>query len=140
MAGSTIRLLPRTDYKLLAQSFIGGKDVRMVFARRIDTSQWREAILLARVHAVSPWNAGAQANLEVALDAYTEEDPSAIWAPPPTSLVTFIQGTDTPPAAKNAGLTSPFGPLVLFQWKLVMATTPIDTTYSVSVDLNLKGD
>ena len=139
MAGQTMRILPRTDYDMTGLSGGGASGV-VVIARKLDTSRWRECVLLARLHAAASWPSGSTINLVMAPDGYTDEDPAAIWTFSTTTLITFTQGTDTPPAVKNAGLTSPFGPLIQLQLKFSLASIGGTFKPSVSVDMNLKGE
>jgi hypothetical protein len=142
MSGVTTKLQSRWDYSMLATNFAGGKSMQAIVARRIAVDRYRECIFMARVHNISPFNAGAVVTLFVAPDPYTEDDPSIIWKTPSASQVSvsWTQGTDTVPQAKQLALVAPFGPLVTVIWQFTMATTPVDTVYSVSLDMNLKGE
>ncbi len=143
MAGSTIRLQTRTDYSMLASDFPStGKNMTVIAARRIPVDRWRECNIIARVHAVMNWNAGAAINLFAALDPYTDEDPAAIWilSGNPVTVAAFTKANDTPPCAKVGALPAPFGPLIMLQWQFTMATAAVDMKFSVSIDLNLKGE
>ena len=139
MAGQTMRLLPRTDYD--AGGLGVGGNATVVVARKLDTSRWREGVVLARLHAAT-WPTGAAVKVIVAPDGYTDEDPAAIWAVSTSTLITFTQGTDTPPAVKNASLTAPFGPLMQIQLQFALVPGGATGTFkpSVSIDLNLKGE
>ena len=107
MAGQTVRILPRTDFNMNGLSG-GGASGLIVIARKIDTSMWRECVVLARVHQAT-WPSASTISLIAAPDGYTDEDPSAIWNVAPTTLITFTQGTDITPSAKNATYAAPFG-------------------------------
>jgi hypothetical protein len=138
MAGQTVRILPRTDYNftLTANSQV----ITVVVARKLDTSAWREGVLLARLHACANWPGGT-IKVNLAPDGYTEEDPGLIWNFAATTLVTFTSGTDTPPSAKNAEFGTPFGPLAQIQLVFSnLATGAGLLTPSISIDLNLKGE
>lgn len=140
MSGQTTRILPRTDYDM---SGLGsGLASTTTIARRIDTSMWREGVVLARLHAAPSWPGSATIQVFVLVDGYTDEDPAAIWsAATGAALITFTQGTDTPPTDKNAALLAPFGPLVQVQIKFANAvgvSGPFKV--SLSIDLNLKGE
>jgi len=139
MAGQIIRILPRTDFDMTGLSGGGASGV-VVIARKVDTSKWRECVLLARLHAAASWPGGSTISLIAAPDGYTDEDPGAIWSFSSTTLITFTQGTDTPPAVKNANYAAPFGPLIQLQLKFALASAGGAFKPSVSVDLNLKGE
>ena len=114
MTGFTTRVQTRVDYLMQASQIAGGKNMQVIVARRIAVDQWRECILLPRVHAVSPYNAGAIITFNSALDPYTDEDPALIWKNSGAGQsVTWTQGTDSVPQAKQMSLTAPFGPLIL---------------------------
>ena len=141
MGGITTRLQGKMDYTMLATNFAANKSMQITVARRISVERWREAIMMARVHAVTPYNAGAVITLMTQPDPYTDEDPGVIWKVPSAAgaQISWTQGTDNVPQAKQLPLVAPFGPLILVIWQFTMATTPVDTTISVSIDLNLKG-
>jgi hypothetical protein len=138
MAGQTLRILTRTDYDMGGLA-AGGSGI-VVIARKLDTSRWREGVVLARLHAAASWPASSTITLLLAPDGYTDEDPAAIWNFSTQTLITFTQGTDTPPAVKNASLSTPFGPLAQFQLKFTLAAGTGAFKPSLSVDLNLKGE
>lgn len=139
MAGSTIRILQRREYSNIGLATTASGTV--VIQRAVDTSRWREAIVLARLHPTPTWTGTANVALQWALDPFTDEDPAEIWNQTATSLLTFTAGTDTAPIGKIASITAPFGPLVAFILKFTQGTTGSTTfTVSLSVDLNLKGD
>lgn len=141
MAGFTQRIQTRTDYSMPSTNYVAGKSMNTIVARRIPVDRWREAIFMVRIHAVTPYNAGCALTFQVAPDPYTDEDPAIIWKTPSAqgATVTFTQGTDSVPGAKQLALTAPFGPLIMVAWQFTMAAVSVDTVYSVSVDLNLKG-
>lgn len=115
MAGTTLMIQPKTDYVMQASQFAAGKSMQVVAARRIPVERWREGILLARVHAVSNWKAGAIITLNWALDPFTQEDPALVWQVPQQTPIIFKHGTDTPPVAKTQALAAPFGPLIMLE-------------------------
>lgn len=137
MAGQTTRLLQRTDYDVTGLA--SNSNCIVVVARKIDTSQWREAILLVRLHAVT-WSGSMSFQALVAPDGFTDEDPNAMWNATLTTALTFTQGTDTAPVVKNASIAAPFGPLLQVQLKFI---TPVGVSGafrpSISIDLDLKG-
>lgn len=140
MSGTTMRLLPRTDYDYTGLKASGSSTITV--ARKIDTSQWREAIVLVRLHTAS--FASNTINVFWTLDGYTDEDPNETWSAAtgattlPVTLLTFVGGTDTPPIVKNATLSAPFGPLIMVQLKFSNVSSTA-LTASISIDLNLKG-
>jgi hypothetical protein len=137
MAGQTMRVLPRTDYDVsgLAASGVG----TVLIARKIDTSRWREAVVLARFHA-GAYPSGATIALLAAPDGYTDEDPGLIWNFTTATLLTFTSPTDAVPIIKNASIAAPFGPLIQLQWKFTVAAGTGSFKPSLSLDLNLKGE
>lgn len=142
MSGTIIRVLPKTDYEYTSLGASASPGISTI-ARRIDTSKFREAILLVRLHASTSWANGATVFCYWSLDSYTEEDPGATWANSPanTNLLSFVQGADAPPAAKSAAIVSPFGPLISIQLKFTQGTVgSIAFKPTISIDLNLKGD
>jgi len=141
MAGQTMRILPRTDFDV---SGLGtSSSATVTVARKIDTSRWRECVILARLHAAASWPTSSTIKVFVLVDGYTDEDPAAMWNVPSGSpaLITFTQGTDTAPSVKNAGLSAPFGPLAQVQITFTTtATASGPFKPSLSLDLNLKGE
>ena len=137
MAGQTARILPRTDYTMTNLTVPNGTTT-VTIARKLDTSMWREGVVVARLHQVT-WPAGATISLLLAPDGYTDEDPGQIWNFSTSTLLTFSQAGDTAPSAKNAEFPTPFGPLAQLQLKFTMAGNAGAFTPSLSVDLNLKG-
>lgn len=140
MAGQTTRLLPRSDYDMSGLG-LGGIGV-VVIARKIDTSVWREAVVLARLHAAlaTQWPGGSTISIVAAPDGYTAEDPGLVWNFATSTLITFTQGTDTPPSVKNATISTPFGPLIQLQLKFTVGSITGTFKPSLSVDLNVKGE
>jgi hypothetical protein len=138
VAGQIVRLLPRTDFD--ASGMQSGLNTTVTIARKIDTSRWREAVLLVRLHAAT-WANAQFIQVLVAPDGFTDEDPGAIWNLTSTVVVTFTQGTDTVPSEKNIGVAAPFGPLMQVQLKF---NNPVGASGtfkpSISIDLNLKGE
>ena len=110
MSGFTRRILDRTDYSFTVGAV--AQSITVVIARKIDTSWWREGVIIARLHASASWPAAAVIKVLIAPDGYTDEDPGLIWNVTTTQLIAFTQGVDTPPTDKNAELTAPFGPMV----------------------------
>jgi hypothetical protein len=137
MSGTMLQILPRSDYDLSGLS--SASNATITIARKIDTSMWREAVVLMRLHAAT-WTGAMNVQLLAAPDGYTDEDPGLIWNFTPASILTFTQGTDTAPADKDAEITAPFGPLMVLQLKFA---TPVGASgtfkTSISIDLNLKG-
>jgi len=141
MAGMRGRVLPQIHYDMTGLGSLGVATI--VIARKIDTSRWREGVVLARLHAAT-WSGGAQPcqfSLILAPDGYTDEDPLEIWNFATQTLVTFSAAADTAPAVKNASFTTPFGPLAQLRLQFTQNGTA-GTTFkpSISVDLNLKGE
>jgi hypothetical protein len=137
MSGHTVRILPRTDYTMTGLA--AGSSATVVIARRIDTSAWREGVVLVRLHQAT-WPAAATITLLQAVDGYTDEDPGQIWTVTTSTLVTFSKTTDTPPIVKIAELSVPFGPLMQLQLQFSTGGNTGTFTPSLSVDLDLKGD
>lgn len=137
MAGQTVRILPRTDYDF--SGLATGSTATVVIARKLDTSRWREAIIMMRLHAAT-WPASSQVTLTYGPDGYTDEDPAAIWNTTPNTLLVFVQGSDAPPNVKVGSLSVPFGPLVKLNLLFVTAAAAGTFKPSISVDLNLKGE
>jgi len=138
MAGQTMRILPRTDYDMGGLAASGTATV--VIARKLDTSRWREGVILARLHAAPSWPASSTITLLLAPDGYTDEDPGLVWTFQTSTLITFAQGSDTAPAVKIASFPTPFGPLAQLQLKFGLAAGTGAYKPSLSVDLNLKGE
>jgi hypothetical protein len=143
MAGQTVRILPRSDYTFTGLG--ASASATVVVARKIDTSMWREGVVLMRLHAVNYGGGASPATIKLNMgpDGYTDEDPGLVWTFPSATLLTFTEGTDAAPSVKNAELAaagSAFGPLI----QLLLVATQNGTagttfTASISIDLNLKG-
>jgi len=62
-----------------------------------------------------------------------------VWNFSSTSVLTFLQGTDTAPAEKNVSIAAPFGPLMQIQLKFTNINAAATFKPSLSIDLNLTG-
>jgi len=140
MAGNILRVLRKTDFDV---SGLGsGLSNTITVARRLDASRWREGVLMARLHSTAAWPSSATIQIFALLDAYTDDDPALVWnVPGAAALITFTQGTDTPPSDKVASIVAPFGPLIQIQITFANAVG-VSGTYkpSLSIDLDLKGN
>jgi hypothetical protein len=78
----------------------------MVGAKAMDLSQFREANVIARFHAIPgnvsgvSWPASATVVVSARVEAPTSEDPADFLGTVDLGSVTFTAGTDTPPVVK----------------------------------------
>jgi hypothetical protein len=134
MAGTILRLMPRTDFDF--GKVQASNSVIVWTSQNIDVSRYREGTMLVRVHAL---NIGTTATLVVALRAVqpSQEDPAQYFRST-TDLAFVVLGNGTAPQLQVAALPANFGGFVSLQLRAsqpAVATTLIAT---LSVDLSLK--
>lgn len=144
MAGTTLRLLPLQQ--LTTQNNLPAATTAIVYsARKIDTSRYKSAVIVARLHAVT-WTAasGVQVQIDAGPDGYTDEDPGLIWSMPGAgTIVTFTQGTDTPPVVRSGSIEGTLNhlpaPLIVRVKFVTPGAGPAATvTPTLSIDLVLR--
>ncbi|MBZ0119252.1 MAG: hypothetical protein K8H88_19820, partial [Sandaracinaceae bacterium] len=142
-----LNLLPRTDFDFVNIATGASKTVRIWLAQNIDASQYREAILAARIHAANVQGTGTSPSMALDLVpvAPTNEDPAPGAGAGffrDSSKLTLTMYSATPvatPALKTSAMSGPFYGLLSLQMTVTQwGTTCSFHTFTISVDLNLK--
>jgi hypothetical protein len=146
MAGLVQRIIARQTFDSAA-AIGSGNTLIALTVRRIETSRWREASLLARLHATTNWPSAASIQFFVGPDGYTDEDPATIWSMPGGGVV--VSFTSGAPANDVLGtvrigsigsVITIIPSLIQVQVRLVGPGTPARVTVDASCDLILKGE
>lgn len=135
MAGTVLRLLPRTDYDFAKVQ--ASNSVVVWTSQNVDVSRYREATLLVRVHTI---NIGTGATLVVALRTAqpSQEDPAQYFRASSDLAYVLLNNGTTAPRLEAAALPSNFGGFVSLQLRASQPGTLTTLNATLSVELSLK--
>ena len=151
MSGIIYRAVERKIYDF--SGLAASQTSTIVGAKALDLSQFREANIIARLHAAPnitwpngvTWPLNASFVISARIDAPTSEDPADFLGAADLNSVTFAQASDTPPAVK-AFMLSGGGSQTWGAWLRIYVKGMTNTTapgaggfqVMLSVDVNGK--
>lgn len=112
MPGTVYRALSKTSYDWSSIN-TSGSITHSYVAKAIDVSAYREATIIARLHAVSILGAGSAPTIKINTypEAPTPEDPANdfILTSSPTTITFSLTTASTAPQVQLATMNTPFG-------------------------------
>jgi len=138
MSGEVKRVLRRTTFEFTAAQAVSSTSPEVAIATNVNVSQYRELILIARLHSATWTSAGAKFEIRVRGSAPTEEDPGLTFRGTTVlTSVTLNQGSVVPFPAFGTMITGfpPFVDVLVFMTQGAQAAAG---TVNVSADISLR--
>ena len=143
MAGINQELLPKRLHDF--SNVLGGQSQDVVIAKAVPIFQWREVLLVARLHDRNgvAWAAGQTIAVRLSAEAHTDEDPNTDFLfSPDLGSVTFNSGSAAPSmlvsAASFRSAFSNYGGYMRVVITCTQAGMAATFQANLSIDLSLK--
>jgi hypothetical protein len=144
MASRVVRVLKRQQFTVPGNG--QGLTTTLPIASNLDTSPYKEAVAVARLHDVEWYTTAAETiAFQIKEDGYTEEDPTLNFTGNTLNALSSLKFTenipaDVPPSMKTVSLTLsyPLPPMIKVDLVVEHQSNNYDMVFVVSLDLVLR--
>lgn len=140
MSGTIVRVINIMKVELTSSQGPNAVGPEIVVATNVDVSQFRELVLIGRLHSNGLTSLSAKVDIKVRPSAPTDEDPAQVFRSSTVLVasVQFTQGQVAPLPAFSSPVATGFPGFVDVLVQLTQGQTAIAGSATISADLSLK--